>query len=75
MERGRGEFGLKSVEELRVGPQSEKAVAESIRAKVRSVCRLNPPAVVGARTHFTAPASCESWWFDKKHATRMHSRA
>lgn len=38
MERGLRELGLKSVEELGVGPQSEKAVAESIRAKVRCCC-------------------------------------
>lgn len=35
MDRGLRELGLKSVEELGAGPKSEKAITESIRAKVR----------------------------------------
>lgn len=34
MERDREEYGWKSVEELGAGPDAEKALAESIRAKV-----------------------------------------
>lgn len=47
MERqGRGGYAWRSCEELGVGPDAEKAIAESIRAKVRrqpAAVHLAPP--------------------------------
>ena len=46
MERLRGDYAWKSFEELGVGQDTEKAIAESIRAKVRrrDCCCCKPAA-------------------------------